>query len=92
MSFALVKFYEEDTWEVIPVGNIILEERHRGLESLEGLKTLVIWEDPSSSKGKGKARTKYAQKVPAEIIKVSGMFKHILIPYIVIYLFTALYT
>ena len=59
MSFALVKFYEEDAWEVICVTDIILEEGQQQGKGLEGLKTLVKW--------KGKV------KVPAQIIKISGM-------------------
>ena len=72
MAYALVKFYEEDTWEVIPVCDLQLEEHDKQRENLEGVKTIVLWEDTSkSSRGKGKTQT---LKAPAEVIKVSGWF------------------
>ncbi len=66
MAFALVSFYKENTWDVIPYSNIILEDENIEKNAVVGLKTLVIWRD-LKAKGKDKEI-----KVPAEILKISG--------------------
>ena len=66
MAFALVNFYQEDMWDVIPYSDIILDAKHEENDTVEGIKTLVLWRD---IKGKGKGKF---SKVPAEIIKISG--------------------
>ena len=64
MAFALVNFYKENTWDIIPYSDIILNDKHKGEDALEleGVKTLVVWKD---SKGK-------PIKAVAQIIKISG--------------------
>lgn len=67
MEFALVHFYKEDSWDVIPSTDLIIEDKNMQKEALVGLKTLVIWRD-IKARGKGKET-----KVPAEILNVSGL-------------------
>ena len=64
MAFALVNFYQEDAWDVIPSSDIFLDEKHKGNDSLVGIKTLVSWRGVKRSKGKS--------QYPAEIIEISG--------------------
>ena len=66
MAFALVHFYQEDMWDIIPYSDIILDDEHEESDAIEGIKTLVLWRE---MKGKGKGNS---SKVPAEIIKISG--------------------
>lgn len=66
MAFALVHFYNENTWDVIPYSDVIFEDENMRKHAREGFKTLVLWKD-AKTRGNGKL-----QKFPAEIIKVSG--------------------
>ena len=64
MAFAIVNFYKENMWGIIPYSDVILNDKYNGKDSieLEGLKTFVVWKD---AKGK-------STKAAAEIIKISG--------------------
>ncbi len=62
MAYALVNFYEEDAWDVIPYSDIVFTDN----EVDEGTKMLVLWND---MKTKGKASK--SKKYPAEIINIS---------------------
>ena len=53
MAFALVHFYKEDSWDVIPSTDLIIEDKNMQKEALVGLKTLVIWRDIKASFLKG---------------------------------------
>lgn len=46
MAFAFVNFYKEDTWDIIPHADIILNEEHKGKDAqeLEGLKLWLYGE------------------------------------------------
>jgi hypothetical protein len=68
MAHALVNFYEEDAWDVIPYSDIVFTDEHKENEIDEGTKMLVLWND---MKTKGKASSK-SKKYPAEIVKISG--------------------
>ncbi len=67
MAYALVNFYEEDAWDVIPYSDIIFPDKHKENKVDEGTKMLVLWND---MKTKGKASK--SKKYPAEIVKISG--------------------
>ena len=67
MAYALVNFYEEDAWDVIPYSDIIFTDKHKENEVDEGTKMLVLWND-MKTKSKGCKSKKY----PAEIVKISG--------------------
>jgi hypothetical protein len=67
MAFALVHFYQEDAWDVIPSSDIILGEKHQENDTVVGIKTLVSWQGDKGKRSKGK----YAE-YPAEIIKIAG--------------------
>ena len=68
MAFALVHFYEKENWDIIPADNIIIDENQPQRASLEGMKTMVIWEGSKATK-KGSSDNRF----PAKIIKISGM-------------------
>ena len=72
MAFALVHFYKEDTWDVIPYSDIILEDKNVEENTIVGSRRLVTWRD-SKTRGKGKE-----MKVPAEIWKFQvSTLKHL---------------
>ena len=68
MAFGLDNFYEENTWDIIPVGNVIVDENEPQPRGLEGLKTLVIWESKKAKKHSDD------NTFPAKKINISGMF------------------
>mgnify|MGYP002804371607 CR=1 FL=1 len=66
MAFALVNFYAEDSWDVIPYSDIVFTYQNTEKVVIEGTKMLVLWQDSKSKKA-------IKRKFPAEIIKISGL-------------------
>ncbi|XP_028418328.1 uncharacterized protein LOC114543623 [Dendronephthya gigantea] len=64
MAYALVNFFEENAWDVIPYSDIVFTQEHKQNEIENGTKMLVLWKDTKSKKA-----TK--RKFPAEIVKIS---------------------
>ena len=69
MAFALVNFYEEDSWDVIPYSDIVFTDQNTENVVIEGSKMLVLWKDSKSKKAN-------KRKFPAEIVKISGLKLH----------------
>lgn len=69
MAFALVNFYEEDSWDVIPYLDIDFTDQHKENEVNERTKMLVLWKDSKSKKATNR-------KFPAEIVKILGLKLH----------------
>lgn len=73
MAYALVNFYEEDAWDVIPYSDIVFTDEHKETEVEDGTKMLVLWKDAKSKKAS-------KRKFPAEIVKTSGLKLNLFIP------------
>ncbi len=48
MAFALVHFYQENAWDIIPISDIVLDDEQKEKEALEGTRMLVLWRDVKS--------------------------------------------